>query len=1377
MRLLWLFFIFCLQNIVTIDCAEEYVTLWAPKKVYDEKDYNVVLLSTDIDKRTEIALQFRKSFGTLGLASDKVQKVKVKNSDKTGSKKEFELFMTLHRNETGASGQRQMCMTQTLQKIEAEKRQYYTFIQTDKPIYKPGDTVRFRVIVVDRDLRPYHMNNININVTDSLNRPIREFDDLGENFLGVFTNNFTLGQNTPLGIWKIRAVIDKIEQWETSKDFAVEKFTLPPFAAYITLKDKHLLTNSVLQLSFHAKYSFEDFVRGNAHLTITCTTNGEVVVSKPFSDISGIHNVKYKAHEELKAITTTKLDYLASVVFTDPESGISANKSIKFTVHADNSPKIQTNHPEKFMPGLPFGIKVFVFDWKETLILSTPERVKIKLECILQNGESSTILADGVIKRGVAILNLIVPENVDQLTVKITYLQVTYEKQIPKGAVVVGVNKIVVDYLPKLPNHGDVVTIHVRADSEIDQLIGIVMSRHGNIESHQAYCSFRINCKFNFTITRDMMPEAKVVVYYVKDRQSMSQGETTITTIELGKNTLDIELPPSAKTRKMVEMKITTEPDSTVYLLGYDKRLTYLFQGNDVKKDDVVKELADFDGTNQVTVFHIKKTNWHECNEQELYRIRRGRIFVVQHSGDEFSANSDDDMDEELGELESERVVDTTSVAVADDIREDFREVWLFEELEVSEGTLTKQFQTPDSITSWMISSFSMNEEHGLAIGPPKELIVKNQFFTKVVLPYSIRFKEKLRIDVMVYNYVESKEALDVKVSMFDYEGKSSFRFYDTECSTTASAETKPSKTVSVPYDNARRVSFYIQSGADRTKFEQLLKIRVDAVAKTRHGETLQDKLLKKLRVEPIGVKTYEVETESYSLKPSQAAKVKALYKNVTNSDEYPKFIVEVVGDFLTDDMSKVKLGYEIYPHNCLEQRTSKLKGNVEHFRYLKAKNPNPSSHGFTEYYQSILDQKTKNWNYRGNTGFRAYFIEAIASAMEIGALPKNARVVEQELDALKGKQNADGTFGDFGPTPPSRSTYFQTAYVLIPFLKIKKMNFLTKNYDEVIQRCFSHLTGIHAVSGTDKEAYGLAALAYALNGDNNQAQKMLDEVEKDIVRIDKIRKCYKLSRSQTKCDMRHTSYVAITYLTMKKVENAKALITWLLTSYRVYSAYEYTYDVAITTEAIAKFLITREVHPTTDFKATLTNELDFNEVVHITTKNQKDAKEIIFPAYTLKPKVSVTGSGYSSITTIIESTVALVQTSSKFLLTVKPAKSTSNIKTVQICATYQPLEDEVSMQTLVNVIYDVEMPSGYTYTDIDSLDKKPEIKMAHPRKGRSKVQIYYNDFERGKQYCVDVKATKFFEVKDVQNAGVMIYDFNDKTNIAIDFYTFSNSC
>lgn len=334
---------------------------------------------------------------------------------------------------------------------------------------------------------------------------------------------------------------------------------------------------------------------------------------------------------------------------------------------------------------------------------------------------------------------------------------------------------------------------------------------------------------------------------------------------------------------------------------------------------------------------------------------------------------------------------------------------------------------------------------------------------------------------------------------------------------------------------------------------------------------------------------------------------------------------------------------------------------------------------------------------------------------MEIGALPINRGIIERELNALRGYQTGSGNFNNFGSIPDSRSEYFRTAYILIPFLKFKKL--ITTNYEDVIRRGFNYLDGIHAVSGSDKEAYSVAALAYALRGDHNKAQNLLNEVEKDVFKIDNNRKCFKLSKSQGQsqagCNLRHTSYAAIAYLTMNKFDSAKALITYILSQYKLNARYCYTYAFAISTEAISKFLIARTTATVTDFTVTLTNEMNFNRVVHITAANQKDPVEVIYPDYTLSPSISMKGSGFCSITKIFESTVALEQTSSKFSLTVTPLAATgTNMRTVRICGTYQPNEDEIAAQTLFNVIYDVEMPSGYTYTDIVNLSSKPEIKV-----------------------------------------------------------------
>jgi len=288
--------------------------------------------------------------------------------------------MTLHRNETTSSGYvQQMCKTQTLQTIEVEKKHFHTLIQTDKPIYKLGDEVKFRVVVVDRDLKPYHMNNIEVKVSDPLNQIKFQFEELGGSYDEGLTEHFTLPSNSLIGTWKISVIVDN-EEYQAFKEFSVQEFTLPQFSAHIKANNKHLLINDVLHLSFYAKYSLGNFVKGNAEVRIKSINNGQIIATRSFRNISGVQNIQFNIRDDLKATTTTKQDYEAELLFTEPESGVSNKAAVTFTVHANNNPKIQANHPEKFMPGLPFGLKVLVYDWKETMIKSSQD-ISIATKC------------------------------------------------------------------------------------------------------------------------------------------------------------------------------------------------------------------------------------------------------------------------------------------------------------------------------------------------------------------------------------------------------------------------------------------------------------------------------------------------------------------------------------------------------------------------------------------------------------------------------------------------------------------------------------------------------------------------------------------------------------------------------------------------------------------------------------------------------------------------------------------------------------------------------------------------------------------------------------------------------------------------------------
>lgn len=330
---------------------------------------------------------------------------------------------------------------------------------------------------------------------------------------------------------------------------------------------------------------------------------------------------------------------------------------------------------------------------------------------------------------------------------------------------------------------------------------------------------------------------------------------------------------------------------------------------------------------------------------------------------------------------------------------------------------------------------------------------------------------------------------------------------------------------------------------------------------------------------------------------------------------------------------------------------------------------------------------------------------------MEIGALTKNFNLINKELSAIKDFQKDSGDFKDFGNVPESNGNaeskvYFQTAYVLIPFIKFK--NFMNTSYDDVINKGISFLDGSGNKLKTNREGLSVAAYVYALYGKFPEAKKLMDDVEAYGIKISKTQRCLKLDHTQKSCSMRHTSYAAIAYLQMNNTNKAVPLINWLLESNNLNKYYSNTHSYAIATEAIAK-MAGRVTEKNTNFNVVIENEQKVVERVHITKANGGDPVEIDLPNYSMEAKTTIRGIGFCSITAIFEKIISISYTSTMFSVT-------TNVKeksTVEICATYHTSDESVQMQTLLNVIYDVELPSGYVYKEIDKLEeKRSEIKV-----------------------------------------------------------------
>lgn len=82
------------------------------------------------------------------------------------------------------------------------------FIQTDKSIYKPGETIKFLVVVLDYDLKPVDLADahLDIHFTDPEKNRIKQWlkVDLTK---GVFSSEIALSDLPILGDWKFTASV------------------------------------------------------------------------------------------------------------------------------------------------------------------------------------------------------------------------------------------------------------------------------------------------------------------------------------------------------------------------------------------------------------------------------------------------------------------------------------------------------------------------------------------------------------------------------------------------------------------------------------------------------------------------------------------------------------------------------------------------------------------------------------------------------------------------------------------------------------------------------------------------------------------------------------------------------------------------------------------------------------------------------------------------------------------------------------------------------------------------------------------------------------------------------------------------------------------
>ncbi|KAL7884006.1 hypothetical protein AOLI_G00067760 [Acnodon oligacanthus] len=135
-----------------------------------------------------------------------------------------------------------------------------TIIQTDKPIYKPGQTIRFRIVSLDASFLTYEQQFPTIELKDPNSNRIGQW--LNQTTAsGILDLSYPVNTEAQPGSYFITVWNNKDE--ETSQDFEIKEYVLPKFEVVVNLPPVVTVLDKQATLKVCAKYTYGKPVSGS----------------------------------------------------------------------------------------------------------------------------------------------------------------------------------------------------------------------------------------------------------------------------------------------------------------------------------------------------------------------------------------------------------------------------------------------------------------------------------------------------------------------------------------------------------------------------------------------------------------------------------------------------------------------------------------------------------------------------------------------------------------------------------------------------------------------------------------------------------------------------------------------------------------------------------------------------------------------------------------------------------------------------------------------------------------------------------------------------------------------------------------------------------
>jgi CD109 antigen len=450
--------------------------------------------------------------------------------------------------------------------IDVEKS-FLVFVETDKPIYKPGQTIHMRVLTLDPELKPV-TEPVMVDILDAkgikIFHSVVDTDDYG--MAGV---DLPLSEEPNLGVWKINAVTDKAG---SQLDVRVEEYVLPKYEVAVDLPREWFLVSELIKGKIGAEYSFGKPVSGEVtivasryvgqweeYATLTKEIDGEVEFELPAVDyVAGTPASGGQGNVQLE------------VTVTEKSTGYVEKTSRLLTV-AQSSVNLQLI-PEGsvFKPGLPFNILV---------LTETPDNKPVDSQVNLTINYLDTDFEDLDEEEkeistlnGKALLELTPPEDAIALVIEASAGDAFAMKTVRSSFSPSG-NFIHLEQTTEgTPQVGEKIAFRVYSTDRAVNFYYEVISR-GTV----AFSDYTTGRDISFSVTPLMAPSSKLLVYQILPNAEVAADYLPFQVEAVYPHEVSAEFSQDeAKPAEDVEIDISTQGQAWVGIAAVDKSVFIL---------------------------------------------------------------------------------------------------------------------------------------------------------------------------------------------------------------------------------------------------------------------------------------------------------------------------------------------------------------------------------------------------------------------------------------------------------------------------------------------------------------------------------------------------------------------------------------------------------------------------------------------------------------------------------------------------------------------------------------------------------------------------------------------------------------------------------